>query len=324
MRIAVVILTYNEEVHLARAIESVRSFASEIHVVDSFSTDSTVQIAEASGAKVLMRRFQSHSHQFAWALTQIGSSAEWIMRLDADEIIEHDLATKIQTDLPALPHDVVGVTFDRKHFFLGRWIRHGGRYPLTMLRLFRRGHGRVERLWMDEHIFVENGRTTHFDGGFADHDLKGVGAFVDKHNGYATREAVEVLGRELHLFDRRAELTVANSSRQAVIKRWWKQEVYRRLPFPLASFGYFLFRYVVQFGFLDGREGLVYHVLQGFWYRFLVGAKLTELKRDIAGLEGRAAIISRLEALTGLALSDLCTDSADEAGSSRSLPAPVH
>ena len=304
MTVAVVVLTYNEEIHLDRALTSVASFATSIHVIDSGSTDATADIARRHGAELLVHPFRNQADQFQWGMDNITTDAEWILRLDADEIIEPDLAERIRTEIDTLPADVTGVNLDRKHIFMDRWVRHGGRYPLRMLRLFRRGQGRVEQRWMDEHIIVESGRTIVFPGGFADHNLNDLGYFIDKHNKYATREAVDVLNRKYDLFARDHNVTSQSSSRQAALKRWVKEEVYNRVPFTVSSLGYFLFRYIVQLGFLDGRRGLVYHFLQGYWYRFLVGAKVMELDKLLSGAPNNLARIAIIERETGLRLSE--------------------
>ena len=138
-----------------------------------------------------------------------------------------------------------------------------------------------------------------FSGGFADHNLNDLTYFIDKHNKYATREAIEVLNQRLHFMPQDKTLSSEGSSRQAAIKRAIKERVYNRIPFQVSALGYFLYRYLLQLGFLDGKEGLIYHVLQGFWYRFLVGAKVEELRRAIAGLEEPADIRAALSRLTG-------------------------
>ena len=277
-KIAVIILTYNESMHLPRALEHVKGFAWEIFVVDSFSTDNTVELAKAGGADVLQHPFQYQAQQFTWALEHAPITSDWVMRLDADEIIESDLAEEIVTKLPVLSPEITGINLNRKTIFQGRFIRHGGRYPLTLLRIWRRGKARIEDRWMDEHMYLTEGRAITLNGGFADHNLNDLTSFTAKHNGYASREALDVLNRRLHLFDPQVELTRESTAKQAKIKRFFKESVYNRLPFEISAFLYFIFRYVVQLGFLDGREGLIYHVLQGFWYRFLVGAKLRELE----------------------------------------------
>jgi glycosyltransferase involved in cell wall biosynthesis len=298
--LAAIILCYNEQIHVSRALESIAPIAKEVIVVDSFSTDRTVEIANAHGAIVLENKFVNQAQQFQWALTHAPLTAEWIMRLDADEVIEPDLVEEIKAKLPLQPKDVVGITLNRKHIFLGRWIRHGGRYPLTLLRIWRREHGRIENRWMDEHMIVWGGRVVPFNGGFADHNLNDLTHFTDKHNKYATREAIDVLGQKYNLFGSDTRLSANETSRQIAIKRFMKERIYNRLPFQVSALVYFLYRYFIQLGFLDGKEGLIYHVLQGFWYRFLVGAKVFELQRAIAHLKDPIQIKAELRRLTGL------------------------
>jgi glycosyltransferase involved in cell wall biosynthesis len=300
--LAIVILTHNEERHITRALAAVAGIATEVFTVDSGSTDRTVELAQQHGAVVLKNKFVNYAQQFQWALDNAPITSDWVMRLDADEIIESDLAAKIADKLPALPVDVVGVNLKRKHIFMNRWVRHGGRYPLVLLRIWRRGKGRIENRWMDEHMVVWGGRTVTFDGGFADHNLNDLSFFTDKHNKYATREAIDVLNQRLGLFERDEAVTSDSTSFQASFKRWAKERVYNRLPFTISSTLYFLWRYIFQLGFLDGRSGLVYHFLQGYWYRFLVGAKLIELEQAIAHLTDKNEILAELSRLTGYRL----------------------
>lgn len=279
--IAVVILTFNESVHLPRALDYVRVFAREVFVIDSYSTDSTVDLARAGGAHVLEHPFQNYARQFEWALDNAPITSDWVMRLDADEIIERDLAEEIIARLPTLPSDVTGINLNRKTIFQGKFIRYGGRFPLTLLRIWRRGKARIEDRWMDEHMYLTEGRTVTFKGGFADHNLYDLTFFTAKHNNYASREALDVLNQRLHLFEPQLALAWASTAKQARIKRFLKESVYNRLPFEISATLFFLYRYVLQLGFLDGRAGLIYHFLQGFWYRFLVGAKLRELEQAV-------------------------------------------
>jgi glycosyltransferase involved in cell wall biosynthesis len=299
--LSVIILTYNESRHIERAIGAVRGIASEVFVIDSFSKDDTVALARSAGATVLQHPFVNYAKQYQWVLENAPITADWVMRLDADEIVEPDLAAEIAVKLPRLPADVTGINLKRKHIFMGRWIKHGGRYPLTLLRIWRRGKATIEDRWMDEHMRLTSGRAVTFDGGFADCNLNDLTYFIDKHNKYATREAVDVLNRRYHLFPGDAALTAEGSSRQAAFKRFAKERIYNRLPFWLGPLCYFLYRYFIQLGFLDGRPGLVYHFLQGFWYRFLVGAKVCELD---AALEKVPADDRKAELahLTGLEL----------------------
>ena len=280
--LTVVILTHNEERHIARAIASLIGIARAIVVIDSGSSDATCAIATSAGAKVLSHPFTTHARQFNWGLDHAEIATAWVMRLDADEVLEPALAAELETMLPNLAVTVTGVEIERKHIFMGRWIRHGGRFPLRLLRVWRTGRARIEDRWMDEHVVLDGGATVRARGRFADENLHDLTFFTRKHNDYATREAIDVL---MHRYD-----LIASSpykpmalSRQAAVKRWVKVHAYNRVPFWLSTLAYFLFRFIVQGGFRDGLEGLIYHVLQGFWYRFLVGAKVVEFDRAIRG-----------------------------------------
>ena len=296
--IAVVILACNESIHLPRALSHIRGFAREIFIIDSGSTEGTIEIARAAGAQVLQHPFQNYARQFQWALDNAPITSDWVMRLDADEIIEPDLAAEIVARLPKLPADVTGVILNRKTIFLNTFIRHGGRYPLMLLRIWRRGKARIEDRWMDEHMYLTDGSTVTFSGGFADHNLNDLTFFTEKHNQYASREALDVLNQRLHLFEVQLALTEENTSRQAKIKRFLKESVFNRTPYEFGALGYFFIRYVLQLGFLDGRAGFAYHVLQGFWYRFLVGAKLRELEAAVKLCHTPDEIRSTVERLT--------------------------
>lgn len=298
-KLAVVLLTFNEAKHLPRALAAVQDIASEIFIIDSGSTDGTREIARSLGATVLENPFVNYAQQFQWGIENAPITAEWIMRLDADEIIEPDLVAEIKAKLPQLPPEVTGINLKRKIIFMGRWLRYGGRYPLILLRIWRSGKGRIEQRWMDEHMLLTEGRAVTFTGGFSDHNLNDLTFFTNKHNRYATREALDILNQQLNLFPRDEALGRENTSMHAASIRFLKERFYNKLPFELSTLGYFVVRYFLQLGFLDGREGAIYHFLQGYWYRFLVGAKVEELRRGIAHLSDPAEIRKELASLTG-------------------------
>jgi glycosyltransferase involved in cell wall biosynthesis len=304
--VAVIILTYNESLHLARALRHITTFARQIFVVDSYSTDDTLDIARSFGAQVLEHPFQNQARQFQWALDNAPITAQWVMRLDADEIIEPDLAAEINACLPSLPPDVAGIYLNRKTIFQGRFIRHGGRYPMLLLRIWRRGKARIEDRWMDEHIYLLEGRSVTFSGGFADYNLNDLDYFTEKHNKYASREALEVVNKRLKLWQLGSVESAGGESRtrQPGLKRWMKEKIYNRIPFQISAFAYFLHRYFVRLGFLDGTEGLVYHVLQGFWYRFLVGAKVRELNKAVLKTSTASEARNEILRLTHQRISD--------------------
>lgn len=298
--LSVLILTHNEANHIERAIKSVREIALDIFIVDSGSTDGTVEIATANGAHVLRNPWTNYAQQFQWGLDNAPITTDWVMRLDADEIIEDDLRAELADALQATPPAVTGINLKRKHVFMGRWIKHGGRYPLVLLRVWRTGVGRIEQRWMDEHMLLSEGQTITLNGGFSDHNLNDLTFFTDKHNKYATREAVDIINQRRKLFAR--DESLGEASVQATRKRAAKENFYNNLPFAMGPLCYFLYRYFVQRGFLDGVEGAIYHGLQGFWYRFLVDAKVVELERELKGVADPTLQTRRLAELTGLKL----------------------
>ena len=263
MKLVAIILTLNEERHLARCLASVRAIASEIVVADCFSTDATLEIARAQGARVIQQEWVNHATQFNWALTQLDTDTDWVLRIDADEVLTPELCAEIQARLPALGPEMDGVYCSRCMTFQGRLIRHGGVFPVRVLRLFRYGRGQCENRWMDEHIKVA-GPTVNFTGELIDDSRQSLTWWTAKHNQYASREAVDLLNLEYHFMPHD---TVARlrGGHQAGVKRWLKEQVYARLPGGFRAFAYFCYRYVIRLGFLDGQAGTAFHFLQGFW-----------------------------------------------------------
>jgi len=276
LTLTVVILTKNEERHIARALDSVAFIADNCVVVDSGSTDGTMELAKAAGATVLQNPWVNYAAQLNWALAQLPNDTKWILRLDADEIVSRALATEIRDGLATLPFETQGVYISRRMHFLGRRIEWGGLFPVRVIRLFRHGFGRCENRWMDEHIIVD-GATAEFSGEVIDDNLNSLTWWTEKHNSYASREVVDILNQE-YGFMPQETVAKLRGGQQAGVKRWIKERVYARLPGGFRAFAYFFYRYIIRLGFLDGKEGAAFHVLQGFWYRYLVDMKLHEVK----------------------------------------------
>ena len=275
MSVTFVILTFNEALHLDRALRSLDGLADHVVVIDSGSTDETLSIARQAGATVLSNPFVTQAQQFNWALGQLPKETDWIFRLDADEIVTAELAQEIKTELPGQPNRITGIHISRRINFMGSTIRQGGLFPVRVLRMFRYGKGRSEQRWMDEHILVE-GQTADFRGEIIDDNLKPLSCWIEKHNSYASREVVDLLNLEYGFMPHDTVASLRGG--QAGLKRWVKEKVYARLPGGFRAFAYFFWRYVVRLGFLDGKEGTAFHVLQGFWYRYLVDTKLHEVR----------------------------------------------
>jgi glycosyltransferase involved in cell wall biosynthesis len=270
--ISAIILTFNEEANLERCLESVASWVQEVIVVDSGSTDGTVSIARRYGAKVVTHPFENQAQQFNWALDNVKVGGEWILRLDADERILPALRDEIIKKLPRVPADVSGLYLKRRMYFMGRWIRHGGYYPLYLLRLFRKGAGQSQPRAMDEHIVLLEGRAGKLENDFIDDNRKGLSAWIAKHNSYASREAAAILREKTGASED------ARDDDEELRARAARRAAYQWLPLFIRPFLYFIYRYFFRLGFLDGAQGLIFHTLQGFWYRFLVDARMLEAR----------------------------------------------
>ena len=284
MQITVIILTYNEELHIERCIRSVQKLATRIVVIDSFSTDSTVEIVKSLGAEVVQRKWKNYTDQFQWGVDYCAAKTGWVMRMDADEYLEPELQQEIQAILPTLAEDVIGVYLKRKVFFQGQWIRHGGFYPHTLMRIWRAGQGRIEQRWMDEHIVLRpNAKTVTLKGHLVDDNLKGITFWTDKHNRYASREMADILVQKYFPGHGDHALREMNADSQARWKRILKDDIYAKMPVGFRAALYFFYRYFLKLGFLDGSKGFIWHFLQGFWYRLLVDVKMMEVESRAQG-----------------------------------------
>jgi glycosyltransferase involved in cell wall biosynthesis len=249
----------------------------QIIIVDSFSTDRTLSIAKEYQAKVVQHQWVNYATQFNWALTQLDDDTDWVLRLDADEYLTPRLVEEICQQLPKISPEIDAVFCNRRMIFQGKLIRYGGVFPTRVLRLFRYGRGQCEKRWMDEHIKV-NGSIADFQGDIIDDNLNSLTWWTTKHNHYASREAVDLLNLEYGFIPHDSVASLQSFSR-LTIKRWLKEVVYARLPSGFRSLAYFLYRYILCFGFLDGQAGTAFHFFQGFWYRYLVDTKVAEVKR---------------------------------------------
>lgn len=284
--ISFVILTYNEEKHIARCINSLKTFAKEIWVIDSFSTDKTLEIAESLGAKTVKHPFENQAQQFNWAIHHCDITGDWIWRVDADEYISQNLGAKVLESIGSCDSSVNGIYVNKAIVFQGRKLKHGGWYPAPQIKVIRKGFGESENKVMDEHLIITSGTTIYVDGDQTDENLNDLTWWTSKHNNYASREAINMLMMQYEM-DADAEGVAAKLfGNDAERKRWLKVK-YARMPLFLRPFLYFFIRYIVKLGFLDGKQGFIWYVLQGFWYRFLVDAKIFEIKKRFGFDKGK-------------------------------------
>lgn len=271
--LAVVILTYNEELNLPGALESVCGLADQVFVVDSFSTDRTVEIAKSYGAEVCQHPFEHWAAQRNWALDNLPIQTSWVLFLDADERVTAELAHEIAQILPQTASDVAGFYINRRFIFLGRWLRHGGYYPNWVLRLVRPELTRVIPAG-DREYFQVSGDVRYLKHCLIHEDLRGLDFWISKHNRIsrmAALKAISVNDETTH--EKFGEL-------EGRWRVWVRDHIVERLPAFLQPFIFFSYRYVFRLGILDGKEGLIYYFLHDFWYPFLIAAKITELRLD--------------------------------------------
>ena len=282
--LTVVILTKNEEKNLRKCVESFCGAAKRFVIVDSGSTDETETLCSqldrelrvfGSRLDFYYHPWNSYADQLNWGLDNTQISTEWSMRMDADEELLPELAQEIKEKLDQLKEPVNGVILRRRTIFMGKWIRHGGRYPELLLRIFRTGKAKCEEKIMDEHMILSEGTMVTFEHDLMDNNQKDLDWWTAKHNWYSNRE---VLDHQLSLQGDSLQED-GGSSRQARIKRVVKNGGYYKMPKFFRAHLYFLYRYWIRLGFLDGTEGRIYHFLQAYWYRFLVDAKMYQCEK---------------------------------------------
>jgi glycosyltransferase involved in cell wall biosynthesis len=277
--IAAIILTKNEEIHLERCINSIKDVVDDIVVVDSYSTDDTIDIARRMGARVFQNPWKNYATQFNYGLYECGIKTDWVWRIDADEFLEGNLGENVKYAINSCDDDITRIYVNKRIDFMGKPLFHGGWYPSYHLKVWKRGHGECENRWMDEHIKLLDGRSIVVkDGNQVDSNLNDLTWWIEKHNGYATREMVDMLMMEYNM-DAKARVVVPKFWGSEEQRKRWLKIKYVKSPLFVRPFVNFFIRYFFKGGFLDGRHGFMWHVLQGFWYRYLVDSKIYELKK---------------------------------------------
>lgn len=281
--LTVVILTKNEEYNLKKCIESFKGIVKRFVIVDSYSTDSTKAICEELGKKFNIsfyeNKFIDYATQLNWGIKNTNINTTWTMRMDADEELTPELVEEMKEKLPNIADDVNGVILKRRVYFMGRWIKHGGKYPELLLRIFRTGFGECEQKLMDEHMILKSGNTVKFDNDIIDNNNKNLEWWTHKHNWYSNREVLDYQQKVLLSNEAENEIVADVTKGQAERKRFVKNNGYYKLPLFFRAHIYFIYRYYIRLGFLDGQEGKIYHFLQAYWYRFLVDAKIYECEK---------------------------------------------
>lgn len=268
MTVSILILTKNEQQDLPGCLASV-AWSDDIHVYDSLSTDRTVDIAEQHGARVTRRAFDNWASHQNWGLQNIPFKYKWVFYIDADERMTPELVNAVKT-AASEPGSHVAFSAQRRDFFLGTWLQHVQASPYYM-RLFRPEKMRYERLVNP--ISIADGPVGRLTG-YLDHFpfSKGIGHWLDRHNAYSRLEAEQILSNRLN--GEPFSFGKAFTATDFHERRFHQKELFYRLPLrPLVKF---LLLYFVKRGFLDGRAGLRYALLQSI-YEYMITLKVEEL-----------------------------------------------
>jgi glycosyltransferase involved in cell wall biosynthesis len=274
--LSVIILTLNEEANLPVCLASLRGLHPEAFVVDSGSTDRTLEIARAAGCHVVQHPFENYALQRNWAFDHLPIRTPWTLCLDADERLTPQLVDEIEETLLRQDSAFDGYMLRKRTIFMGRWIRHGGQYPAYHLRLFRSGRGRCEARLYDQHFVVE-GRVGSLKSDYVDVITSDLTTFIVRHARWAELEAAEMLARSTRAVQGPAVEPVLTGT-AIERRRFLRIRVYQKFPLLARPFLFWFYGYVLRLGFLDGIEGLIFHTLQRFWFRFLIDAKIWELE----------------------------------------------
>lgn len=286
--LSVVVLTKDEEVNIGEALDGV-AWASERIVFDSYSTDRTLDIAEAKGARIVQRVFDNHATHKNWALDNIAFRNDWVLLLDADERLTPGLVLEIQSCL-ADTQGFVGFHIPWRRFLWGREVKFSGRD--YNLRLVKRGHCRYEERLVHEHM-IAKGPTGHLSNYLLNKEERGFERYCQRLNMYTSREAVEI--HKMLNGDESQGLTGAWFRRGPQGRRALKNFAYRYLPArPIVMFLYF---YILRLGFLNGTIGFRVCALKMF-FDYVIKIKVEELENNDSPLyktyadhiEGRARL----------------------------------
>lgn len=276
--ITAIILTKNEEFNIEKCILSIKPIVKRIIVIDSFSDDKTVELAEKNGVEVYQHKFENYSKQFIYGLTHFDIKTTWVLRIDADEEMTADVRNEVEylcnTNVNT---DINGIVLRFEVNFMGKKLRHGGIYPFKKLNIFKYGIGYMEERHMDEHIVLKSGRYVETKADCIHKDYKDITYWINKHNLYASREVQDYLAERNECNNLHGYETLAK------VKRIIKYKIYYKLPMGMRAHMYYIYRYYFKLGFLDGKEGKIFAFLQAYWYRYLVDVKIYEKGKKALG-----------------------------------------
>lgn len=274
---SVIILTLNEEKNIKDCLNSLNGLNANIYIVDSGSTDCTLEICRLYTSNIYNHKFDNYGAQRNWALQALPLDTDWVINLDADHRLTPGLVNELNTVIVDPENkDIKGFLTSRKTYFLGKWIRYGGHYPTYHANIFRRGYGSCEDKLYDQHFKV-TGETKVLNNDIIDVITDSINSFITRHNKWAGLEADFQMSLSIAAYEDGIKPRLFGNK---IEQRRYIKSVYEKFPLFVRPVIYFLIRYFFRLGFLDGRRGLIFHFLQGFWFRFLVDARIYELKHN--------------------------------------------
>lgn len=273
---SIIILTFNEEIHIERCIRNASLVSNDIFVIDSYSTDRTVEIAKKYTKNIYYAKFDSFSSKLNWAIANLPISSKWTIRLDADEIFCQNFIENVNSLVEMQQPRVTGIYVRRQLWFLNKWMRHGAMYPVYSLRIWRTGLAICENRLLDEHMILKEGVSILSSLDIIDDPKISINLWIQKHNKYSDAEVISLV----HCSNSSNEIKQSLfGGKQNETSRYFKNKVYYKMPLFIRAILYFLYRYFFKLGFLDGKEGFIWHILHGFWYRLLIDVKIYELRK---------------------------------------------
>ena len=271
-QLSVIILTFNEQVNLPACLDSLKGLNCAVFVLDSYSTDKTSEIAQDRGVSFHQHVFENYALQRNWSQENLPIETPWVLHLDADERLTPELVAEINSIMQNPPTAINGFLFRKRTIFMGKWIRHGGHYPSYHLRLFRTASGRCEDRLYDQHFMVD-GPVEKLNNDYLDIIASSLTSWTLRHAKWAQAEASEML-----ITERVGRQVNPDFMGTPIERKRWLRNGYGGAPLFIRAFLYGAYRYIFRLGFLDGKEGLIFHILQGFWFRFLVDSLIYERK----------------------------------------------
>jgi len=314
-RLACVVLTFNEEANIEPCLQSAQGLG-PIVVVDSGSTDGTRAICERYTRHFLVHPYRNHAQQWQWALEHLPLEAEWVLALDADFVVTPELAEALRDRLDTIPADVAGVFVRHDYVFGGGRIRFGGT-KRHWLRVVRAARARADLSDLVDFRFVVDGGTERWDAAVIEYNRydDDISVWLAKQDKFSLRLAVEDELRRRGRLGWEGRPDVRGNPDQRTM---WLRDRFLHLPLFLRGVLYFVYRYVIMLGFLDGRAGFLYHFLQGWWLRTVVDWKIVQLRRlglsDGQLAQFRDAMLSTRTGSVGMVCAALSGDPGASAG----------